>query len=87
MEDQEIQEQINILEGENAAMLVKVYAVGTVGAVAGLILANKQGRGIWGKIGYFIAGGMVARVPMVLIFSKKLAENNAKIENLKLQLE
>lgn len=86
MNEQLIEQEINLLEADNAAMLTKIYAVGAAGAIAGLVLANKQGRSVWGKIGYFFTGGFLARIPMVMIYSKKIAENNAKIENLRLQL-
>lgn len=48
------QEEILQLEADNAAMLVKTNAVGIVGSIAGLYLANRQQKGTWGKIGYFI---------------------------------
>lgn len=79
------QEEILKLEAENAAMLVKTNAVGIVGSIAGLYLANRQQKNTWGKIGYFFGGGYVARLSMALLYTTKLANNLARIQQLKIQ--
>lgn len=84
--NQQINEQIRLLEAENTAIQLKIYALGLAGGVAGAYYANKQNKSFWGKIGFFLLGDMAARVPAILFYSSKLSENKAKIDNLKSQL-
>jgi len=87
MTQTEIQERIIQLEAEQQAMLFKTMAVGAVGNIIGLIYANKIGSKFWGKVGYFIAGGIITRLPMNLIYAKKMAQNDADLQNLRNQLQ
>lgn len=86
MGEQEIQNEITRLEAENAAIALKVGAVGIAGSIAGVYLANKLGKKFLGKAGYFIAGGMIARLPLVFIYGDKLSNNLARIQQLQGQL-
>jgi len=86
MEQQQIKDEIAKLQAENASIGFKVGAVGLVGSIAGIYLANKQGKRFLGKVGYFIAGGMVARLPLVFIYADKLSGNLARLEQLQKQL-
>nr|WP_322624497.1 hypothetical protein [uncultured Flavobacterium sp.] len=86
MNRQEIEERIKKLQADNLAMMVKIYGVGFAGSVVGLIYANKTGSKFWGKVGYFIAGGVLARLPLNLMYTKQLVANDAEIESLQAQL-
>lgn len=86
MTQQEIKDEIARLQADNAAIGLKVSAVGVVGSIAGVYIAGKQGKRFWGKAGYFIAGGLIARTPMVLLYAGKLADNLARIQQLENQL-
>jgi len=77
------QAEIAELEAENTSIAVKVNAVGFAGSLIGVFLAQKHGKNFWGKAGYFLAGGALARVPMALIYTSKLAANLTRIDQLK----
>ena len=84
---QSIQNEITRLTAENAAIAVKVAAVSAVGSLAGLYYASKQNKSGWGKVGYFFAGGAIARLPLLFYYTSTLAQNLARIEQLQRQLD
>ncbi len=42
-------------------------SVAVLGSIGGLIYAKKTGGGFWRYVGYWIAGGLVAGIPAMLI--------------------
>ena len=44
-----------------------VSAIGTLGAIGGIIYANKTGGGFWRYVGYFFLGSVVLSVPAKLV--------------------
>jgi len=87
MSRQEIETEIGKLNAENAAVLLKSTAVGTVGALVGLYLAYQQKKSNWGKFGYFVAGGAIARLPLTFLYADKVSQNLVKIDQLQKQLD
>lgn len=86
MTPQDIQNEITVLEADNKAMLIKSGALTAAGSTIGLLIARQQKLSFWGKVGYFFAGATLARVPVAFAYSGKLANNTAKIQQLKNKL-
>lgn len=84
---QEIEDEKAALQAENAAMLVKSTAVGAVGSIVGFYIGNKQKASFWNKLGYVLAGGYIARLPMALYYTDKLAKNITRIDQLQRMLD
>jgi len=87
MSNQEIQDERATILAENASILVKSSAVGIAGSIAGLLYANNQKIKGWGKLGCVLAGGYLARLPMALLYTDKLATNLTRLDQLQQMLD
>ena len=86
LEIQATQNEISTLHAENRAIALKINAATAVGSILGLVYANRQAVGNWGKIGCFFAGGTLVAFPFTLAYTDKQTKNTAKIEQLQWQL-
>lgn len=71
--------EINSLKAKNNTALGTWMAVGLLGSIGGVVVAHKMGYKFWGKVGFFILGGMVVGVPLRLIYNTKIQERKGKI--------
>lgn len=60
-------------------------AMALAGSIAGVVYASRKGKGFWGKVGFWVIGGMAVAVPTGLIINPRIIKNKATI--LKLQNE
>lgn len=86
MTEQEARAEINRLQAENTAMVVKANIAGFAGSLAGMYIARKRSAGIWGHIGGFLLGGTAGRLSLAMVYANKLAANAAMIQNLQAML-
>ena len=59
-----------------------VSAIGTLGAIGGIIYANKTGGGFWRYVGYFFLGSIVLSVPAKLValpFENKIIKDGVVV--------
>lgn len=87
MEEIAIENEIATLDAKNRAIAMKMGAFSAAGSTVGVLIDRNKKLGFWGKIGFFVAGGTLARLPMAFLYSEELTQNTTRIEQLQQQLE
>ena len=68
------------LGAKNQIILGTWSALSLAGGIGGVIYASKQGKGFWGKVGFFFLGSIAVSLPVGLIARPKLINNLAELK-------
>lgn len=81
----DIEKEIIDLKSKNKTVFIVQGGLSFAGSVGGLIYAIKKNKSFWGKVGFWILGGLIVTVPSGI--AANLINNRRNTDIKKLELE